>query len=603
MLKNSVMKMKYMCIAMMTAGTFAVTSCSDFDDYNEIPVASRPEANQTLWTTIDNHPKLLNFKALMQKSGFDAELIKSCSYTVWAPIDGSYQVEDYQNLTQAELLKQFVKSHVAQYSHQASGKIDERIHTLNEKSFAFVGDGSYTYDGVEVTETNIPGTNGLLHFINGVATFFPNLYEYLQTVQGVDSIRNYILGYDMSELDQTKSVKGPIVNGLQTWIDSVMVTRNSFLESVNADIDCEDSTYTILLPTDKAYNSLYEKIKPTNFFMKEVTALDYEKMSSASDMSSTKKFKIEDPEYLSDSLTRHSVACNLFFNNKDIYNRWIVGNGESTDTLRNTQSKPESRKFSNPDDILNKYRVGEPEKLSNGYARVVDSLAFYPWETYNPSLWINPNDYVKDEKVKIYVGGKRPNMLVPDTMLTKVFGEDHKFDRYRYLWIDSAGEYTKSDIFIPLPEVKSTTYNFYVVFMPSAWPYFGNDSRPNLLNFQLIYDAGTNDGKLTTYNFSKAYADSLLTGGQLPIVPAKVDAKTAFENNPQVTDTVFIGRKEFPVSYGEMDGYYPFIHISSPISVFNKAQKGKYTRDVRIAAILLKPVELDEFDKEKNISK
>ena len=38
------------------------------------------------------------------------------------------------------------------------------------------------------------------------------------------------------------------------------------------------------------------------------------------------------------------------------------------------------------------------------------------------------------------------------------------------------------------------------------------------------------------------------------------------------------------------------MRVSSPISVLNDTQLAMYSRDVRIAAILLRPVELEEFE-------
>jgi hypothetical protein len=144
----------------------------------------------------------------------------------------------------------------------------------------------------------------------------------------------------------------------------------------------------------------------------------------------------------------------------------------------------------------------------------------------------------------------------------------------------------------------STTYNFYVVFMPTRFTNGGSvDDRPNWLNFQLNYC--TAKGATATYNFSKAYADALQSGGTLPAVPTAVNASTAFMNDPTktTTDTVFIGQFTFPVNYNGLgDEYYPSLRVSSPISVLNNTHLTNYSRDVRIAAILLRPVELEEFE-------
>ncbi len=74
-----------------------------------------------------------------------------------------------------------------------------------------------------------------------------------------------------------------------------------------------------------------------------------------------------------------------------------------------------------------------------------------------------------------------------------------------------------------------------------------------------------------------------------------MSSNTAFTNNPEKADTVFIGQFTFPVNYSGLGSYYPSLHITSPISVFSSQQLETYTRDVRIAMILMRPVELDEY--------
>lgn len=581
---------------MMAAGMLVATSCSDFNDYNEVTLdKSVSGGNQTLWENISQNAQLTDFASLVKRVGFDTELSNTRYYTVWAPLNGTFNKSEFDALSDSLLLAQFVKSHVAEFGHAASGDLDERVHTLNEKSFVFAGNGEYTYDGKTIDNGNInlPSTNGLLHLLNGAAKFYPNLYEYIFMGQDIDSVRQHFQRYQQTLLDVDASVKGPMVNGVQTYVDSVMVTRNSMLNQLNANLTNEDSSYTFLMPTNKAFASTYDRIRKLYNFIATTAALDVMNFAKAGD---TKQVSLTvDPEYMADSLTRRAIFRNLVYSNNDEYNKWVVGDGLFTDTLRSTTRS----KFSNPKDITEKYMVGEPEKVSNGFVRLVDSLAFYPWETFNPELSINPN---------IYLANLFPNtaqarpISLPDTLVEKMFGERYKRTSNRgsrsFLWIDPGGERAKPDFCIMLPSVLSTTYNFYVVFLPTTLRQLGNETRPNKLNFELSY-CGDN-GKLATYKFSKAYADSLLSGGELPKVATKLDMNTAFENNPEKLDSVFIGQFTFPVAYNGLNdntvSIVPSIRVTSPISVFNNQQLSSYSRDVRIAAIVMRPVELDEFE-------
>jgi uncharacterized surface protein with fasciclin (FAS1) repeats len=571
------------------AAALALTACSDFSDYNETPVMAEAAGDQTLWENISQNPELSDFASLVKQSGYYGRLDSARSMTVWAPKNGTFNLADFQSLSKDDLLKQFVKAHMADYTHAASGKVEERVHMLNDKSFDFVGDGSYTFGGVNISKANVPSNNGLLHIIDGYAPYYPSLYEYIKMASGIDSLRNHFMRYELTTLDLEKSVKGSMVDGVQTYIDSVFVTSNSMIRQLNASLTNEDSTYTFVMPTNKAFMDMYNKVKPYYNILATTTVQDVENYTSATD-NKTKTVTVN-ASYLTDSLVRRHIVNNLVFSNKDAYNKWVVNEGEFTDTLRSTTRQ----KFSNPREILEAYQVGEPVEMSNGYARIVDSLAFYPWETYAPELEFTP---LRNLGALFPAAALSSSYIITSSdgqPLTGLFGPETTLTEYRYAWITPGGDRAKPDFFVEMPGVMSTTYNFYVVFMPTA--KFATDTRPNWLNFQLLYCG--KDGKAATYNFNKAYADSLLTGGTLPADVTAVNANTAFINDPEKTDTVFIGRFTFPVNYSALGNgyeYAPSLRVTSPISVLNNTQLATYTRDVRIAAILLRPVELDEFE-------
>lgn len=585
-------KKKYIGIAMLAAGMFAATSCSDFSDYNEVPVDNSGAGSQTLWENISQNSQLSDFAALVKRTGFDSYLNTPRSLTVWAPVNGSFDRSVYDGMSDEDVLTQFVKGHVAEYGHLATGKIEERVRMLNDKSFNFLGEGSYTFDGISVSQPNVPSTNGVMHVINGAARFLPNLYEYLKVGEDINLIRDYFMRYETTELDTKASVKGPMVNGIQTYVDSVMVTSNSLISQLNARLTNEDSTYTFILPSDKAYQEMYDRIKPYYNFISATKVHDVENYSSASG-TNTKTSPTINASYMTDSLVRRTIVRNLIYSNNDTYNEWLVGKGEFLDTVRSTTRN----KFSNPKALLVENTVGEPIQASNGYGRLVDSLAFYHWETFCPELVFEPRHYM----VKLFPSSAQMSTIrvtnADGSALTWLFGEDTELTEYRFGWISPGGDRVKPEFFIAMPNVMSTTYNFYVVFMPSSISYGGGgvDDRPNWLNFQLNYC--TAKGATATYNFSKAYADALRSGDKLPAVPSSVNATTAFTNDPSKTDTVFIGQFTFPVNYkGLGEDYYPSLRVSSPISVLNNNQLTTYSRDVRIAAILLRPVELEEFE-------
>lgn len=558
-----------------------MAACSDFSDYNDTPVDALAIGNQTLWENIEQNPQLSDFAALVKRTGFDAELSNTRSYTVWAPQNGTFDFATFQAMNDSTLMQQFVKGHVAQYSHLASGAVSERIHMLNQKSFTFEGNGSYTFGGVAVTAPNQPGTNGIMHLMGGAAPFYYNLYEYIMSEREDTLLGNFFKKYELTTLDTKNSVKGPVVNGMQTYIDSVLVTTNSLLRTINASLSNEDSTYTFILPNDKAYTDLYNKVKPYYNFSNSTEVLDVNAFKAAS--STDKKTVTVDAAYMSDSLTCRTIVRNLAFSNNDEYNKWVVGKGEFTDTLRSTTRT----KFSNPKEILD-FTV-DKHTMSNGYAHLVDSVAFYPWETYLPQIDVSPMyyTYTTDSRSRFNFATRTINVDDPQGI---TFGPE--ITEYKYLWIYPTGDYVKPEVFIELPDVMSATYKFYCVFLPSA--RLSSDDRPNALNFQLNY-TGAN-GKAATYSFSSKYLDS---GAAADENPKSVNLNTAFFNDPLKTDTVYLGQFTFPVAYNGLADCSPNLHISCPVSVFNKTQMATYTRDVRIAAIIMKPIELVEFEEKQ----
>lgn len=594
---NKINKSLAACLVGCAFGA-AMVSCTDFNDYNEAPVDGLAQGNQTLWENISQNDQLTDFAALVKRTGFDKELGNTRSYTVWAPVNGSFAVSDYDQLNDSTLLQQFVKSHVAEYTHVATGEVDKRIHTLNEKSFAFTGNGAYTYDEQPISKANLPGTNGMLHLLNGVAQFYPNLYEYLRMGDGINLLRDEFLRYETSTLDTKNSVKGPVVNGIQTYIDSVIVTSNSLVNRLGARLSNEDSTYTFLMPNDKAYQEYYDRVKPYYNYISTTLVQDIDNYTKSED----KKTKTADlaqwgwtPAYLSDSLARRLVVNNLIYSDNDAYNRWVIDKGEYTDTLRTTTRT----KFSNPKEILG--YATDKVKMSNGTAYIMDSLAYLPWESYNPEIDVNPVSHFYSP---IDVNNKNKNrfdftasrVTVPDSIAQALYGPETP--GFRYLWAKSTNEYAPPHIYISLPNILSTTYKVYAVFMPSrvtlsddSYYLLRTDEKPNILYFQLNYcDA---KGKAAVWNFNAE--DTAQTTS-----PSKQKKSMAFITDPTKADTLYLGQFTFPVAYkGLGDDYTPNLHISSPYNGFDNNDVATYSRDVHIVAIILKPLELAEFEEKQ----
>ena len=552
---------------MAAAALLAATSCSDFSDYNDTPVSDVQQAERTLWENISQNDQLSDFATLVKKAGFDDELSQPHYYTVWAPLNGTYDASSLMSADSATVLYQFVKSHIAEYNHSVSGLVDERIHALNRKSFAFEGDGQYTYAGHTLRQLNLPNSNGIMHLLDGAARFYPNLYEYLLTYEGIDSVSAYFKRYETSVLDTKNSVLGPTINGKQTYIDSVMITSNSLLNRIKAKLDKEDSTYTMLVPTNEAWLAHYDKISKCYNYINTTVAQNIDEATSTS--SAPTASVTVDAAYTKDSLTRLHLVSDLVYNNNNYYNNWLIDDTvEPYDTLRSTTSGY----MTNPQEIMS--RVIDRETMSNGTFCLVDSLAFRPWESWCFPLGQSPlySRTWTGSNTMVYIDNTFFDDIkyVPKNPAQKQLG---------YLWVTPLSNYGKPQLDVKLRNVLSTTYNIYIVLAPGQ--DVGEDAdgnkflKPNMLDFTLSYcDA---KGKLATQ---------------------KLNQKVV--NDPTRVDTLAVGTFTFPVAYAGLgDNVYPNLKITTDFGVFDKAKMAAYTRDFSIISILMKPVELEEFEATK----
>lgn len=523
----------------------ALMSCAD--DYNTVPQSSLPAADQTLWQNISENDQLQQFAKILQKTGYADELQNSKVYTVWAPLDNTYDAEALLDGSNDEVLSRFVKNHIACYSHVAKTNGQERIYTLNGKSYAFSAD---SYGEQALADRSLPCVNGVLHTIHGRQQFYPNLYEHIMTATGIDSVQSYFKRFERTYLDEKASILGPVVGGRQTYVDSVMVTTNNLFGRLRAYIQVEDSSYTALLPTDKAWIKAYDRIRP--YFR-------YGAKTVSEDLSveniNTKKTRNIDAQLFGDSLTRNAIMANIFFNNNDYYNKWLVDEAYTlnTDTLLSTGRTL----LPNGPELIS--QTIEQQRMSNGVARQVDSLAFTT-DTWAPEITIAGIN-----------GSTRPRLL--SAMATNVRIDDpeelnvEKGEIVSYVDLIPTGTRSLPDVYFYLPNILSTTYEIYAVIVPADIKKgYEGDVKPNKFLATLTYcDA---NGNLRTETLGEQ-----------------------FINDPSKVDYVLLGTKTFPIAYrGLGSEYHPSLELKANLRIFNKEEMDTYDRELRIAAIVLKPV-------------
>lgn len=596
---------KYIGFTMLVASLVTTTSCSDWNDWNEVQSDPNPTADKTLWENISEISELKNFKTILEKVNMEDAMKSSKFHTVWAPELTDMQRDSILALDNDVIVTQFVKNHIAEYNHQATGVMENRIHTLNFKAYNFEGSNfNYTFNNIKLSKANIPNTNGTLHILENNSPFLPNAYQNLWMTDDVDSIANYFKKYELTVLDESQSVPGPIVNGKQTYIDSVMITYNTMTRSIRAALDDEDSVYTFLMPNNKAYETMYNDIKSLYKYKESTQGQNVADAAASTYETVTGTSNVSYLNYLADSLTRRQIVNNLAYSHTNIYNKLYFEEGShELDTINSTFR---NMKFSEPDRIFDPQHIVERKPLSNGDAVVVDSLGFKTWETYNPENIISGLTACR------YLNGNREIKAVSNYDSTKVTLEPG-VKTFNYIQVVPKASTSKPEVDYYLTDVKSEEYYIYVVIPPASVDLEDETKvLPNWLTFKMTYFADSKvDSKDTkvgsTSMFEHTFTnerfdpnnDEVITTN--PSTGAEVRTKidnTDFFNDTTKVDTILLGSFKFPYCYVGLDGVYPNIKVtcSSKFSTLNsRGHTSAFDRTIRINSIIMRPKDYEEY--------
>lgn len=577
------MKRNRFIYGMMAAAILLAASCTDFDDYNQANQTGSVESNKTLWENISSRSELSDFASLLIKGGYDKELSKSRFYTVWAPENGSFDFASYNQMDSTTLVDRFIKSNISDYNYVISGVDNERVHALNEKAFVLQNEAGMTYDDNDIITANIPSINGTLHITDGAASYRPNIYEYIFDVaeEGVDtSLAVYLKKYETVELDINNSVPGPIDTlGQQTYSDSVFITSNVIVDNLRADLDNEDSVYTMLFPSERAYKATYDKIRGYFRYADVTRYYDISTTGISTSYSSLSDANGDyDSDYLTDSLANWFLVKDLVMTHNNGYNYWLdeVEGHEPYvfDTLMTTTHD----KLSHAEELIS-YTVGDPEPMSNGYMRRVDSLALFPWEVWCPEI-----DLGYLELSNAYLKYCDNAVATPMALAYNTFNDALGDFVSGYIDFVPRTDRARPSLYFTLPNVRSTRYNVYVVFVP-ANVNINSVEEPLPFEFEAALNYTTrSDGTIGTENRPSFDFD-----GETFEVSGEHLARI---------DTFLLGEVEFPYSYAYLsDDCMPYLRID-----VRSRQSGGNTNRLRIAAIILRPVEYDEFLKKENES-
>jgi hypothetical protein len=412
-------------------------------------------ADKNLWENIEATPELSAFAALLKETGYDKILSQSQAYTVFAPDNNA--LAGFEK-TGVDVKTELVENHIARFVITASGDGQNNIYMLNRKLINLSRQGDeYYFGSVAFTGKDLVANNGIVHVLSGYETYFPNIYELLAKHAGLDSLRKYVYSFDRIEFDEDASVPGSVVNGELTYLDSVFVNSNELLRRLGY-INREDSSYTLIAPSNTAWKEAYERIK-NDFVYYNATAATADSLQQAN--------------------TRFALVQDLFFSNNV--------QPSPADSLISTSLHT----FYNPQELFDN---SEEVNTSNGSVYITDLLKIKPGES-----WLQP---IKVEAERVL--GRENTLSNVDAR--RVVSSEFAVSGSRYLQVTPSTASGNPTITFEIPNTLSSTYNIYCVFVtPLAANANAVGMKANKVFFRLNYIDATGTPKMSQYPETGAF--------------------------------------------------------------------------------------------------
>lgn len=551
------------------AVALAFIACSDtWDSHYSVDTNMGSNTNETLWDIISSDTSLTEFAGVLKEAGYDTILNGSRYYTVWAPTNGFLsQAENDGVLTDSTVVYEFIQNHIADYSHLGTGTLmQNKVKMHNEKLIDFVGTtGNYTFKNVAVTKANVPAKNGIIHHIgrNGeYAQFTPNIWEYLDKDTTITIFRDFIKSFTKREIDPVLSVQGPMVNGKVTYLDIVWQESNPWWSKIG-ELNNEDSSYTMIIPTNKAWDEMYEMAK--SYFVFDART-ETEEADSLQD------------KWAKDYMCRHLVFSNTIQKNRE--DSLISNYIDSRQSVLPTVFRYDEMNALFADEV-------DKEELSNGSVHIVDKLNYSPIKCWHDTIKVQGESLGYNEE---YNDDNNASTRIQTHYLSKSDSIRLSDNAYAaFIPLRSSGNIDATYL---IPRTLSAKYRIKVVLAPAAVQntslVYGDTTllKPTKLKATLYYPdekGKSKNTKLGTY----------VRGGYNRLSPYALDTIIL---NPDVD--------EFKGKFSDEDYTFTFksnedkisaeletmtkLKISSDVS---SSQRKDYDRTLRIDCIILEPVE------------
>ena len=259
----------------LALAVLTLAACSDkWDDHYN----SKGEAlnDGSIWQAINENSNLSNFASVVKACGYDKALASSQVFTVFAPTNDHFSAQEAEALIQAynaekgrvteddnTVIKEFIQNHIAMYNHSISASTNDSLVMMNGKYAELT---TSSFGGSPILLSNQHYNNGILFTIDGKATYYPNVFEYLRKDADLDSVSNFFYNsrFYRKTFIPERSVAGGFENGKTVYLDSVFVQENDlfYYDFFDAELNDEDSTFWMVVPTNTVWKQLIEEYEP-----------------------------------------------------------------------------------------------------------------------------------------------------------------------------------------------------------------------------------------------------------------------------------------------------------------------------------------------------
>lgn len=253
------MKNKFLlAICSLSLITVVFSSCKD--SWEDHTILNEDVKNVSVMEFLEKQPQFSEFVSLARETGLDAALASSLLYTVFVPENDAMGAV-LSELDTDEAKRLFVEHHIYEgrlYLPSYNGP--DLVKMLSEKVL-YLDKEVQSLDGKALSKSISVVLNGAVYSLETALDPRPTVWEYVSEIAPSGKYIDYLNSLTGLYFDADVSEQVGYNENDQPVYDSVFVNRNIYNMDV-ADLSSEDSTFTLIIISDAAFDTEFQKFKP-----------------------------------------------------------------------------------------------------------------------------------------------------------------------------------------------------------------------------------------------------------------------------------------------------------------------------------------------------